>query len=261
MRVVAVIPARMAATRFPGKPLADIHGLPMIAHCYFRAKLAQSIDEVVIATCDSEIADVAYQIGAPVVMTSADHLNAVDRTVETTEILQSTRSPSIDIVVLVQGDEPLLNPEVLNQMISTLTDNPEIDVVNVMVPFSSQDDYLDHNNPKVVVDSASNALYFSREAIPSSWRDWNSSLSHMQTGLFAFRPAALEWFGSTPRTLLEEAESIDMLRLLYHGKPLRMLPIFEPTIGVDTPDDLHRAKALIANDNLIQQYLKPRSEC
>ena len=261
MRVVAVIPARMAATRFPGKPLADIHGLPMIAHCYFRAKLAQSIDEVVIATCDSEIADVAYQIGAPVVMTSADHLNAVDRTVETTEILQSTSSTPIDIVVLVQGDEPLLNPEVLNQMVNTITDNPEIDVVNVMVPFSSQDDYLDHNNPKVVVDSASNALYFSREAIPSSWRDWNSSLSHMQTGLFAFRPAALEWFGSTPRTLLEEAESIDMLRLLYHGKPLRMLPIFEPTIGVDTPDDLHRAKALIANDDLIQQYLKPRSEC
>ena len=164
MRVVAVIPARMAATRFPGKPLADIHGLPMIAHCYLRTKLAQSIDEVVIATCDSEIADVAYQVGATVVMTSPGHLNAVDRTVETTEILQSTRSPSIDIVVLVQGDEPLLNPEVLNQMISTLTDNPEIDVVNVMVPFSSQDDYLDHNNPKVVVDSANNALYFSRES-------------------------------------------------------------------------------------------------
>ena len=164
-------------------------------------------------------------------------------------------------MVLVQGDVPLLNPEVLNQMVSTMTDDPEVDVVNVMVPFSSQDDYLDHNNPKVVVDSASNALYCSREAIPSSWREWNSSLSHMQTGLFAFRHAALEWFGSTPRTLLEEVESIDMLRLLYHGKPLRMLPISEPTIGVDTPDDLHRAKELIANDNLIQQYLEPRSEC
>jgi 3-deoxy-manno-octulosonate cytidylyltransferase (CMP-KDO synthetase) len=256
MRVVAVIPARMAATRFPGKPLADIHGLPMIAHCYLRAKLAQSIDEVVIATCDSEIADVAYQIGAPVVMTSADHLNAVDRTVETTEILQSTSRLPIDIVVLVQGDEPLLNPEVLNQMVSTMVQNPDVDVVNVMVPFSSRDDYLDHNNPKVVVDSTSNALYISREAIPSSWRDWNSSLSHMQTGLFAFRPAALEWFGATPRTPLEEVESIDMLRLLYHGRPLRMLSISEPTVGVDTPEDLNRAKESMLQDYLFSLYKK-----
>ncbi len=257
MRVVAVIPARMAATRFPGKPLADIHGLPMIAHCYLRTKLAQSIDEVVIATCDSEIADVANQFGATVVMTSPDHLNAVDRTVEAIAILQSTSSLPIDIVVLVQGDEPLLNPKVLDQMVITMADNPSVDVVNVMVPFSSQDDYLDHNNPKVVVDSAGNALYISREAIPSSWRNWNSSLSHMQTGLFAFRPAALEWFGSTPRTPLEEVESIDMLRLLYHGRHLRMLAVSEPSIGVDTPEDLHRAGELIANDTLFQQYRKP----
>jgi 3-deoxy-manno-octulosonate cytidylyltransferase (CMP-KDO synthetase) len=256
MRVVAVIPARMAATRFPGKPLADIHGLPMIAHCYLRTKFAQSINEVVIATCDSEIADVAYQFGATVVMTSPDHLNAVDRTVETTEILQSTSRPSIDIVVLVQGDEPLLNPEVLNQMVGTMVQNPDVDVLNVMVPFGSQDDYLDHNNPKVVVDSASNALYISREAIPSSWRDWNTSLSHMQTGLFAFRPAALEWFGATPRTPLEEVESIDMLRLLFHGKPLRMLAVSELSIGVDTPDDLQRATELIATDTLFRLYRK-----
>jgi len=254
MRVVAVIPARMAATRFPGKPLADIHGLPMIAHCYLRTKLAQSIDEVVIATCDSEIADVANQFGAKVVMTSPDHLNAVDRTVETIAILQSTSSLLIDIVILVQGDEPLLNPEVLDQMVITMVDNPSVDVVNVMVPFSSQDDFLDHNNPKVVVDSAGNALYISREAIPSSWRDWSCSLSHMQTGLFAFRPAALEWFGSTPRTLLEEVESIDMLRLLYHGKPLRMLHISEPTIGVDTVEDLNRAKEMMFQDHLFPLY-------
>ena len=187
-------------------------------------------------------------------MTSPDHLNAVDRTVETIAILQSTSSLPIDIVVLVQGDEPLLNPEVLNQMVITLTDNPSVDVVNVMVPFSSQDDYLDHNNPKVVVDSAGNALYISREPIPSSWREWNTSLSHMQTGLFAFRPAALTWFGSTPRTPLEEVESIDMLRLLYHGRPLRMLPISEPTIGVDSPEDLNRAKNLMFRDHLFPQY-------
>ena len=247
----------MAATRFPGKPLADIHGLPMITHCYLRTKLAQSIDEVVISTCDTEIADVAHKFGATVAMTSPDHMNAVDRTVETTELLQSASSIPIDIVVLVQGDEPMLNPDVLNQLVATLVDNPDVDVVNVMVPFSSQGDYLDHNNPKVVVDSASNALYFSREAIPSSWRDWNSSLSHMQTGLFAFRPAALEWFGLTPRTALEEVESIDMLRLLYHGRILRMLPISEPTIGVDTPEELRRARDLIVNDELFQQYGKP----
>lgn len=254
MSVVAVIPARLAATRFPGKPLADLHGLPMVMHCYFRTRLAELIDDVVIATCDREIADVAQQFGARVVMTSEQHLNAVDRTAEAARLFQEDRSQPVDIVVLVQGDEPLLEPATLDRMVETMIAEPRIDVLNVMVPFASYDDFLDRNSPKVVANSHGDALYMSREAIPSAWHSWDSSIAHMQTGLFAFRPPVLQWFSSTARTPLEAAESIDMLRFLHAGRPVRMLEMSQPTIGVDTPQDLSRAADLMATDPLFPVY-------
>ena len=254
MRTIAVIPARMASTRFPNKPLADIHGIPLVLHCFFRTNFAQSIDEVFIATCDTEIIETAHQFGAEGILTSSEHLNAVDRTAEAAAILDSIGGSPIDIVVLVQGDEPLLEPNELDHMVSTLNANPGIDVVNLMVPFENQADFMDPNNPKVVTDSMDNAMYMSREPIPTAWRSWNSSIANMQTGLFAFRPSALEWFTSTPRTPLEEVEHIDMLRLLYHGRQLKMLKGAHSTVGVDTLEDLLRARDLLLNDALFQEY-------
>ena len=254
MSTVAVIPARMAATRFPDKPLADLHGLPMLMHCYFRTRLAQQVDEVVIATCDDVIAETARRYGARVVMTADTHLNAVDRTAEAVALLTADATARIDVVVLVQGDEPLLDPRTLDLLIETLTADPGIDVVNIMVPFTTREDFLDHNNPKVVTDARGDAVYMSREPIPSPWKQWDAGNSYMQTGLFAFRPDALAWFAATPRTDLEAAESIDMLRLVYHGRPLRMLAVPEPSIGVDTPDDLRRAADLLLTDPYFPSY-------
>ncbi len=254
MSAVAVIPARLAATRFPGKPLADLLGLPMVMHCYFRTRLAQLIEDVVIATCDREIANVAEQFGARAVMTSERHLNAVDRTAEAALLFQEDRPQPVDIVVLVQGDEPLLQPPTLDRMVQTMVAEPRIDVLNVMVPFASYDDFLDRNSPKVVVNTHGDALYMSREAVPSAGHSWDSSIAHMQTGLFAFRPPALQWFSTTARTPLEAAESIDMLRFLHAGRPVHMLEMSQPTIGVDTPQDLSRAVDLMATDPLFPVY-------
>lgn len=244
----------MAATRFPDKPLADLHGLPMVMHCYFRTRLAERIDEVVIATCDDVIADTAARFGARVVMTADSHLNAVDRTAEAVRILSAQPGEPIDVVVLVQGDEPLLDPGTLDLLADAVAEDAGVDVVNVMVPFKTYEDFLDRNNPKVVTDVHGNAIYMSREPIPSPWKHWDQANSFMQTGLFAFRPHALEWFAQTPRTDLEAAESIDMLRLAYHGRPLRMVVVPEPSIGVDTPDDLRRAADLLLDDPYFPRY-------
>jgi len=254
VNVLAVIPARLAATRFPGKPLADLHGLPMVMHCYFRTCLSELIDGAVIATCDPEIADVAQQFGAPVVMTSEQHLNAVDRTAEAVRTIKASSTAQPDVVVLVQGDEPLLDPGTLDLLVSTITAAPTVDVLNVMVPFANYEDFLDRNSPKVVVDANGYALYMSREAIPSAKHSWDPSIAHMQTGLFAFRPAALQLFAETGRTALEAAESIDMLRVLHSGKQVRMLRVDERTIGVDTPQDLDRVHDLLYSDQIFPTY-------
>ena len=254
MSATAIIPARMAATRFPDKPLADLNGLPMVMHCYYRAQLAKLIDEVVITTCDLVIAEVARSYGAAVVMTSDVHTNAVDRTAEAVRNLQTAGHPNLETIVLVQGDEPTLNPETLDLLVSTINRDPGIEILNVMVPFSCLDDYLDPNNPKVAVGSTGDALYMSREAIPSAWKAWDATITHMQTGLFAFRPEALEWFSTTARTELEKSESIDMLRMLYHGHPVRMMVVNEPSVGVDTPEDLARVRDMLAVDPWVARY-------
>ena len=254
MSVLAVIPARQAASRFPGKPLADLHGLPMVMHCYYRARLANLIDDIVIATCDEEIARVAHDFEVPVVMTSEEHLTAVDRAAEAVQHHKKTRADLPEVVLLVQGDEPLLEPTILDLMVSTITSDSTINVLNVMVPFARYEDFEDPNNPKVVINARGDALYMSREAVPSAWRSWDASIAHMQTGLFAFRPAALQLFADTPRTSVETAESIDMLRLLHAGHQVRMLPVDEPSIGVDTPQDLAKVADLMVDDRHLRRY-------
>ena len=261
MSVVAVIPARMGSTRFPDKPLADIHGLPMIIHCYLRARMAQLIDEVFVATCDDEIAAVAESYGAPAIMTSARHLNAIDRTAEAVETLCRSRTTPVDIVVLVQGDEPLLNPAHLDALVTTLQESPKARVSNVMVPFTSRADFENPNNVKVVADANRFALYMSREPIPSTWKTWSREDSMMQTGLLALAPETLDWFASTPPAPLEVLESVDMLRMIHHGVAVQMVPMPIPSIGVDTVTDLEAARASMASDQAFTLYrdVRPRA--
>lgn len=254
MTTVAVIPARLASTRFPGKPLADIHGIPMVIHCYLRTMAAKLIDRVYIATCDEEIADVAGRLGARVIMTSDKHTNAIDRTAEACERIRAESADRIDIVVLVQGDEPLLDPGHLDAIVRRMQRDPSVSIVNVMVPFRSIEDFRDPNNAKVVTDAGLRALYMSREPIPSDWHGWSDSQSHMQTGLFGFRPESLEWFSHLPRSPLELIESIDMLRVLQAGREVQMIRADESTIGVDTPADLEMVRAIMPADRIFWSY-------
>jgi len=166
VNVIGVIPARLDASRFPGKPLAKILGMPMIGHCYHRTKLALGVESTYVATCDNEIADYIYSIGGQVVMTSNLHTRATTRTAEALEMIEKKSKEKVDIIVMVQGDEPLITPEAIGEILPHFNDT-FVDIVNIMSRLSTYEQFIDQNNVKVVVNNKSNALYFSREPIPS----------------------------------------------------------------------------------------------
>lgn len=257
MKVIGVIPARMASTRFPGKPMAAIHGMPMIGHCFFRTRLTPGLAATYVATCDQEIADYVRGIGGTAVITSTSHTRATTRTAEATEHVEATLGERVDVIVMVQGDEPLILPETIASIIPPFAD-PNVEIVNVMSRFRTYEDFLDRNNVKVVVNNRSDALYFSREPIPSPWKGWEANPLFMQTGIIAFRRDALRQFSEIPETALEQIESIDLNRVLETGGRVRMVLTDQLTIGVDTLAELRRVEELMCGDPTTARYLSER---
>ena len=249
MRTIAVIPARMASTRFPGKPLASILGLPMIEHVRRRVGLAASIDEVIVATCDREIADVVTRAGGRAAMTSDKHERCTDR------VAEAVAGGLADVVVNVQGDEPLIRPEMIDALCAPLKSHPSMPCTNLMAPIDDDGEFQSLNVIKTVADLAGNALYFSRQPVPSMARAGGlSSRRYKQLGIIAFRREFLELFARLEPTPLEQAESIDMLRALEHGYRVRMVLTEASVVGVDTPADLERAEQLLRSDPLVAAY-------
>ena len=254
MNVIGVIPARMGASRFPGKPMKKMHGMPMIGHCYHRTRLAPGIQETYVATCDTEIADYVISIGGKAVMTSTQHTRATTRTAEALEIIEKQTGSRVDVVVMVQGDEPLIPPETISETLQCFNDST-VEISNVMCRFRTREAFEDKNNVKIVVNQNNNALYFSREPIPSPWKGWEHMPCYMQTGIIAFRRDTLLNFNAMDETSLEKVESIDMNRVLETGGSIRMVPTDVITIGVDTGEELKAAEALLANDPVMKSYL------
>jgi len=254
MNVIGIIPARLGASRFPGKPLEKMLGMPMVGHCYHRTRLAPGIANTYVATCDEAIADYIRSIGGNAVMTSVEHTRATTRTAEALGIIEKETGKRVDIVVMVQGDEPLISPETIGATVSGFDDD-SVDIVNVMSRLQTLEAFEDPNNVKVVVDINSNALYFSREAIPSPWKGWEHIPRYMQTGIIAFRRDTLIAFNSMEETSLEQIESVDMNRVLETGGKIRMILTEALTIGVDTKEELLAAEKLLENDQSIKLYL------
>ena len=251
---IAIIPARMASTRFPGKPLAPIQGIPMIGHCYYRSKMSQCLDGVYIATCDEEISDYARTIGATCIMTSKSHERASDRIAEAMLKLEKETGVLHEIVVLVQGDEPMLHPEMIDIAVTALEENPKIMVANGIAEIKTTVEFDDVNEIKVVVDRQMNAIYFSREPIPSRAK-WDGVVPMWkQVCIIPFRRDYLLEFNETPQTPLEKVESIDMLRVIENGGMVRMVKMHHQTLSVDTPEDLNKVRKLMRNDTLIACY-------
>jgi 3-deoxy-manno-octulosonate cytidylyltransferase (CMP-KDO synthetase) len=253
MNVIGIIPARMGSTRFPGKPLEKIHGMPMIGHCYHRTAIALGPDATYVATCDSEIAEYIKSIGGNVIMTSDTHTRATTRTAEAMEKIEKQIGRNIDVVVMMQGDEPLIQPKTVVEAISYF-ETAAINIVNIMSHIKTQEAFKDKNNVKVVVDCNNDALYFSREPIPSNWNGWEGNPRYMQTGVIAFRRKTLLQFNSMKETMLEQVESVDMNRILEMGGKIRMVLTGMVTIGVDVPDELKAAEQELSNDSTMLKY-------
>jgi 3-deoxy-manno-octulosonate cytidylyltransferase (CMP-KDO synthetase) len=240
----------MAASRFPGKPIENLLGLPMIEHVRRRVSLCRSLDEVIVATCDEEIRDVVTSHGGQVIMTADSHERCTDR------VAEAALQVSANIVINVQGDEPLVMPTMMDRLIDPFREDESVICTNLAVEITDSKEFESPNVIKAVMNPAGDALYMSREPIPSkSKAESNAYKKRKQTGLIAFDYDFLQTFTKLQPTPLEIIESIDMLRAIEHGYTVKMVEMECVTIGVDVPEDIARAEALLSNDPLVQLYI------
>lgn len=254
MNIIAIVPARMGSSRFPGKPLADIHGVPMVGHVTIRTAMCKSLTATYIATCDDVIMEYAASRNLKAVMTSDKHTRCTDRTAEAMLKIEKELGLTADIVVMVQGDEPMVTPGMIEAAVKPMLDDPSLQVVNLMADLASVEEFEDPSEVKVVTDLRGNALYFSREPIPSRKKGVTDVPMKKQVCIIPFRREYLLKFNSLPETPLEIIESVDMMRILENGDIVRMVPISERTLSVDTPEDLRRVVALMEKDGLRKEY-------
>ena len=252
MKVICVIPARMAASRFPGKPLKTLLGMSLIQHVYLRCRLFDEFDRVVVATCDDAIAQNIRAVGGEAVMTANTHERATDRVEEAIGNLNLNLDAD-DLVLMVQGDEILVTPDMLSRIVDEFRAKRPA-VVNLISRLYNEVDHNDANCVKVVAAPDGRILYFSRAAIPSRSRAPDAPI-FQQTGIIAFRADFLHQFSRLPQTPLEKIESCDMMRVLEHGLPISAIPSDHETIGVDTEADRARAEERLRADPLTQKYL------
>ena len=254
-KIIGVIPARMGSSRFPGKPLEPIVGMPMLGHVYKRSKMSTALDEVYIATPDTVIAEYAASIGATAIMTKDTHERASDRTAEAVTKIEALTGERVDIVVMIQGDEPMLVPDMVNLAVQPFLESDTVEVVNLMAPITTDEEHLDPNCPKVVVDKENNALYFSREPIPSRKKWKGDTLPRFkQVCVIPFTRDFLLTYNAWAPTPLEEVESIDMNRVLEYGHKVKMVYEEYETYCVDTPQDREKVEAYLAADPLVATY-------
>jgi 3-deoxy-manno-octulosonate cytidylyltransferase (CMP-KDO synthetase) len=254
MKTIAIIPARMGSTRLPGKPMESIQGIPMIGHVFYRTKMAKKIDFTCVATCDREIFHYIESIGGFAVMTKDSHDRASDRAAEALLKVEKLHGITYDCVAMIQGDEPLLQPDDLDLAIDVLKENNSPNIVNLMGTIESESAFVDQNEVKVVTDLEGNALYFSRESIPSKWHGLKNLPMKKQLGLIFFKRNLLLKFNALSQTPLEIIESVDMLRILENGDKIKMLDVKSQMIGVDTLDDLKKAETLMKSDSIFNRY-------
>jgi 3-deoxy-manno-octulosonate cytidylyltransferase (CMP-KDO synthetase) len=255
-KVLGVIPARMRSSRFPGKPMAKIRGMPMIGHCYLRSRQSKVLDDLYVATCDREIFDYVESIGGKAVMTKETHEMCTDRVVEATRSIERQLGKTFDIVVNIQGDQPMVFPEMVDDVAQALIDDETTECSSMMEATSSFEDHDDPNRIKIVVDKNWFAMYMSREPIPSrnKWSPKTPLPIYIHVALIGFRHDFLMAFGSLGMTPLESVESVDYLRAMENGHRVKMVLTKIPTKTVDTPEDLKKVELVMQADPLLKTY-------
>ncbi len=245
MKSIAIIPARYSSSRFPGKPLAEINGLPMVVLVWENIRKSQLIDNVLVATDDERIAHILNKYHIPFVLTNPQIPTGTDRIFNAYKQIKE----EFDIIINVQGDEPLLSGSDLDNLIDNFNVR-EFDVATFISPIGSLEELINPNNVKVAVGENSRALYFSRSAIPHlrdlEMEEWLRKQTYWKhIGIYAYKAKALEFFVKTAQTKIELSEKLEQLRLLEHGYHFQCIPLNRKLIGVDTPEDLEKIKVLL----------------
>lgn len=252
MKTIAVIPARMGSSRFPGKPLSRLLGRTMLEHVYKRVALSKALDATYIATCDEEIRQAAQDFGALVIMTADTHERASDR------VAEAVAGIDAELIVMVQGDEPMTHPEMIDAAVEPFRHDPLLGCVNLVRAIDNEADFYDVNTIKVVLNQQGDALYMSRQPIPTTpaslQPDFMHTFAYKQVCIIPFRRKTLLDFARLPPTPLEQLESVDMLRLLEHGYRVKMVKTRFNTQAVDTQADLERVSRLMKADPLLSTY-------
>jgi 3-deoxy-manno-octulosonate cytidylyltransferase (CMP-KDO synthetase) len=249
MKVVVGIPVRMGSSRFPGKPLAKILGMPMVEHVYKRCRMAKHIDDLFVAACDDEVRDTVLAFGGKVYMTPKE----IPRPgLRVAEACKQQALADDDIVVVVQGDEPLVHPGMIDLAVEPLLSDPAIQLVT-LVADANETEWLDMNEVKVVTDTRQDILFMSRSPIPSNTRD-RIGPRLKQVAIMPFRKKFLLDFQNMTPTPLEIAESIELLRAVEHGVKVRAVKSFYKSISVDTEPDRKEAEEAMRKDQFFALY-------
>lgn len=244
MKAICVIPARYSSTRLPGKPLKDICGKPMICRVFERASRAQSVAEVIVATDDERIFQAVEKNFGRAMMTRADHKTGTDRLAEV-----AAKFPDADVVVNVQGDEPLIEPALIDELVAEFARDNELQMATVATELTAADEMQNPNNVKVVVDLKGNALYFSRSLIPFP-RNAGKSPVYKHIGIYAYRRQFLIDYAAMEPTPLELTESLEQLRALENGFKIRVIKSSCRFIGVDTAEDLQLVNEIYRREEI-----------
>ena len=255
MYIVAIIPARMGSSRFPGKPMMDILGMPMIGHCYKRAIMSKILDDVYVATCDKEIFDYIQNIGGKALMTSDKHEMACDRAAEAMLQVEEISNRKIDILLMLQGDEPMVTPKSIDDVLKPMIEDSSVQIANLYKEIKTIEEFEDPNEVKVILDNNSNALYFSREPIPSRKKGFDNVPMNKQICSIPFRRDFLLEFNDMKRTPLEIIEGIDMNRILENDKKVKMVYSENESFSVDCKTDLLKVIEVMKKDPLIKSYI------
>lgn len=242
-KIIAIIPARMGSSRFPGKPLEKILDLPMIEHVRRRVEEIELLDEVIVATCDQEIKGVVEGFGGKVAMTSDKHERCTDRIEEAAKELQA------DVIINIQGDEPMVSSVAVEEVVSPFLNSSEVLTSCLVYPIKDQEELLSPNIVKTVLSSSQRMLYLSRAAIPG--KEYQPELQYYkQSGIMAFKKDFLHKFSQLSPTPLEAKESVDMLRVLEHDYWIQGVVSQHETMGVDVPEQVNIIEERILNDPL-----------
>lgn len=244
----------MGSSRFPGKPMKDILGMPMIGHVYKRVKMSKTLNEVYVATCDKEIFDYIESIGGKAVMTSDCHERCSDRCAEAMLKIEKETGEKCDIMVMVQGDEPLTFPEMIDEAVKPMIQDTSLVITNLVADLEGLEAFENPNEVKVVMDKEGFALYFSREPIPSRKKGVLVVPMKKQVCVIPFTRNFLLEYNAMEPSPLEIIESVDMMRILENGQKVKMIPTAYKTKAVDTQEDLNKVSVMMEKDTLYKVY-------